>query len=197
MKYKDYNDDELLSYIKEGNEEANEIMFNKYKPLITSLAVKSFSKCNNSLEVSDLVQEGMVGLSYAITTYSNMKDASFFTYAKKCIERKLSTAIKETNTLKNKYLNESISFENTTDGYSLDELLGDNSINPERLIISHEKEIEIYNLARKILTSLELEVFNLKASGFDYKEIADILDIDCKIVDNALTRIKNKFKNNI
>ena len=40
MDYKEYNDYELLSYIEEENEEANTILFNKYKPLINSIAQK-------------------------------------------------------------------------------------------------------------------------------------------------------------
>lgn len=40
MKYRDYNDDELISYIEEQNEDAEEILFEKYKPLIVRFAKK-------------------------------------------------------------------------------------------------------------------------------------------------------------
>ena len=40
MDYRDYNDSELLSYIAENNEEANDIIFKKYEPLIVSIAIK-------------------------------------------------------------------------------------------------------------------------------------------------------------
>ena len=35
MDYRDYNDNEILSYIYENNEEANEILYKKFEPLIT------------------------------------------------------------------------------------------------------------------------------------------------------------------
>ena len=48
---------------------------------------------------------------------------------------------------------------------------------------------------RKELTPLEEQVFDLKISGFKYREIADILDKELKVIDNALNRLKTKVKN--
>ena len=38
MNYRDYNDYELLSYVSEKNEEASEVLFEKYRPLILATA---------------------------------------------------------------------------------------------------------------------------------------------------------------
>ena len=40
----DYNDNELISYIEEQNEDAEEILFEKYKPLIVRFAKKIYKK---------------------------------------------------------------------------------------------------------------------------------------------------------
>ena len=195
MNYKEYNDSELLSYIKDQNEDANELMFVKYKPLIKSVAQKHYAKNNNKgLELSDLIQEGMVGLSYAISSYQDNKDTIFYTYAKTCIERKILSALKGVNRLKNKILNESLPIETDNEEVSIIDVIKDDTLNPLNMIINYEQEQELYNFAKDILTSLELQVFELKMSGFGYKEIADILDIDTKTADNALQRIKTKFK---
>ena len=45
-----------------------------------------------------------------------------------------------------------------------------------------------------MLTDLEFQVFELKRNGFNYKEIAEILDKDQKSIDNALQRIRIKMK---
>ena len=112
MNYRSFNDNELLSYICESNEEANTILFKKYEPLINSLAHKMFKYCKNSgLEVNDLIQEGMLGLNLAINHYDEQKDTTFFTFAKKCIERKMISMIMSTKRLKHKILNESLSLE--------------------------------------------------------------------------------------
>ena len=76
--HRDYEDNELLFYISENNEEASNIMFDKYTPLINSIANDLIKYAKNSgLELNDLVQEGMIGLDSAIKTYSDNKDSSF------------------------------------------------------------------------------------------------------------------------
>ena len=47
MQYREYNDYELLNYISENNEEANEILFEKYKPLIVNISNKLYKYCKN------------------------------------------------------------------------------------------------------------------------------------------------------
>ena len=46
----------------------------------------------------------------------------------------------------------------------------------------------------EVLSKLEEEVLDLYLSGKDYKEIAEMLERSPKSIDNALGRIKTKFK---
>lgn len=197
MQYKDYNDYELLNYISENNEEANEILFEKYKPLVISFSNKMYKYCHNKgLEINDLIQEGMLGLNLALKNYNQDKEASFYTYAKKCIERKIISLVISTCRLKHKALNDSISFEiKLNEDDTFEKLIEDNSYNPEEMIINLERENEIIEKAHTILTDLERQVFDLKISGFNYKEIATILDKSPKTIDNAIQRLKSKIKN--
>lgn len=199
MNYKDYNDFELISYIRENSEEANEIIFEKYKPLIVSLATKMVNYSPNlGLEINDLIQEGMIGLSTAINAFNENDEASFYTYAKTCIERKIISTMIAAKRQKHKILNESMSIELYTDDNNtsiIDALVVDNSYNPENVIFQTENEIKLIEEIRKELTPLEEQVFDLKISGFKYREIADILDKELKVIDNALNRLKTKVKN--
>jgi len=196
MQYREYNDYELLNYISENNEEANEILFEKYKPLIVNISNKLYKYCKNKgLELNDLIQEGMLGLNLALKKYDQNKDASFYTYARKCIERKIISLVVSTCRLKHKILNDSVSFEiktNETDVFEM--VVGDNSYNPEDMMINYETETEIIEKAHNLLTDLEKQVFDLKISGFNYKEIAEILEKDPKTIDNAIQRLKQKMK---
>ena len=196
MQYREYNDYELLNYISENNEEANEILFEKYKPLIVNISNKLYKYCKNKgLELNDLIQEGMLGLNLALKNYDQNKDASFYTYARKCIERKIISLVVSTCRLKHKILNDSVSFEiktNETDVFEM--VVGDNSYNPEDVMINYETETEIIEKAHNLLTDLEKQVFDLKISGFNYKEIAEILEKDPKTIDNAIQRLKQKMK---
>ena len=193
MEYKDYNDNELINYIAEGNEDANNLLIEKYKPLITKISTKMLPYCeSNGLELSDLIQEGMIGLNHAIEKYHEQENVLFYTYAKKCIERKILSVVVRSNAGKNKALNESISYDD--DETKLLKVLKDSTPSPEEAIVDLELEQEMIDKINDTLTDFESEVFSLYISGFKYDEIALALDKDKKSIDNAIQRIKLKIK---
>ena len=193
MNYKDFNDYELLNYVREGNEEANNIIIKKYEPLINKIALRMLSYCkNNGLDQNDLVQEGMIGLNHAIDRYQERENILFYTYAKKCIERKMLSVIISANRSKHKILNESISYDDEEN--LLNKLIKSNTPSPEEEVLNFEIEENLLNDIKKVLTNFEEEVFELLISGFTYKEIAKILDKDQKSIDNARERIKAKIR---
>ncbi len=197
MKYKDYNDSELVSYIAEANEEAMEILYQKYRPLIIGLANKMYKGSENQgIEVNDLIQEGMLGLNQAIKHYSNDKEASFYTFAKTCVERRMLSLLISSKRLKNRILNESISLDIESEGkkINLEELIGSQKDNPYYSLEAKETEMELLCEINQKLTKLEKAVFDLKINGFDYQEISTILKKEPKAIDNALQRIKSKIK---
>lgn len=201
MNYKDYNDYELLSYVNDNNEEATEIIYTKYKPMIEQNAKRllKYSKYTG-LDLNDLIQEGLVGLSKAIKTFNNSKEASFYTYAKTCIERKQISALIGSQRLKHKFLNESLPFEvydKDQEPVDLGDLIVDNTTNPESIVTDIEDSNLLIERINSVLTDFEKQVFNLKASGFSYVEIASLLEKSRKQVDNAIQRIKNKIKNGL
>lgn len=198
MDYKEYNDYELLHYISENHEEASDILYQKYQPFIQKCAHKLYPYVKSSgLEISDLMQEGLLGLTSAIYHFKGEKDNTFYTFATTCIKRKMISMVVSTKRLKNKILNESIPLESVDESgtaYSLEYLLSDETQNPEKLLLSSEYQNHIMELAKDKLTDLESSVFELKISGFNYKEIAEVLDKEPKAIDNALQRIKSKLK---
>lgn len=198
MNYKDYNDNELIYFISEKNEEATEIIYKKYKPLIVGMATKMYQGCKNSgIEINDLIQEGMLGLNQAVNNFSESREVTFFTFAKTCIERKMLTLVISTKRLKHKFLNESVSLDikdKDGDYVSLEEFFGSNNNDPETVFIDNEIEEELITKIRENLTELEERVFMLKISNFNYVEIASLLDSTPKKIDNTLQRIKLKVK---
>ena len=195
MNYDDINDYEVLSMVAD-NEDATELLFKKYKPLIIGLAKKTYGMTQNTgFDLNDLIQEGMIGFSTAINTFDENKDTTFFTYAKTCIERRLISLVKSASRFKHQILNESYSVEDlASDNKSLENLLEDSTSNPESQLIDNENAKELIKNIQKTLTNLESAVFELKISGFTYKEIAEILDKDSKSIDNAISRIKIKVQ---
>ena len=196
MKYTDMNDYELLSYVSE-DETVNEMIFKKYKPLIVETANNMFVYCKRlGIEINDLVQEGMVGLNNAINTFNESHETTFYTYASKCINRKIISYIIKAGRLKNKILNDSLFLElyeeDKTNGFG--KTLADNSYNPENILINEKNKNELLNIIDSSLNEFEKEVINLKINGFKYKEIADMLGKDVKYIDNCIQKIKNKIR---
>ena len=195
--YNDLNDYEIISYISENNEEANDIIFEKYKPLIVDRSKKLFVYCKNyGVEINDLIQEGMLGLNDAITTFNDTKDTCFYTYALRCINSRIISFIVKSGRLKNKILNDSIFLElnkqDESNGFGKN--IADNSYNPEEILIKEENKQEILDIIDKNLTEFEKQVINLKINGFKYKEIADMLGKDIKYIDNCIQKSKAKIK---
>jgi RNA polymerase sporulation-specific sigma factor len=198
LNYRDYNDNELLSYVSEENEDAIEIIYEKYKPLINKISSDFYRKyCKNTgLDISDLEQEGMIALNNAMNHYKENKDVLFYTYAKTCIERRIISTIVMAHRQKHKILNESVSYEINFDNeqISFDALIKDVKNNPENIIIDMENSKELMKEIEISLTNLEKQVLQLKLDGFEYREIAEILNKESKSIDNALNRIKTKIK---
>ena len=193
MNYKDFNDFELLDYIYGQNEDANEILLYKYRPLIVSIA-KKYQPKDGTFDLNDLVQEGMLALNSAITNYNDSKNANFGTFAKLCIERRIANYIRSFRRDKNKVLSEAISYDLEEDN-SMDKFLADRSLEPLTVVTNLEDDKLLVEQINKDLTKLEQEVFHLKLKGYDYKEIAKRVNKSPKAVDNTIQRIKVKIKN--
>lgn len=192
MDYQDLNDYELINYVKENIEEANEILIQKYMPLVNTECnemVKYVENCG--VDKSDLIQEGLLGLTSAISTYEESKDNTFYTYARTCIRRGLVSFAIKSNRQKHKILNESLSYDNPEK--SFDRILKDDN-DPLSIIIEDSFKENVVDKIKVKLTSFEDQVFELMMANFKYKEIADILDKDAKSVDNAIQRIRIKAK---
>lgn len=193
MNYKDFNDFELLDYVYGQNEDANEILLYKYRPLIVSIA-KKYQPKDGTFDLNDLVQEGMLALNSAITNYNDSKNANFGTFAKLCIERRIANYIRSFRRDKNKVLSEAISYDLEEDN-SMDKFLADRSLEPLTVVTNLEDDKLLVEQINKDLTKLEQEVFHLKLKGYDYKEIAKRLNKSPKAIDNTIQRIKVKIKN--
>lgn len=196
MDYKDYNDNELLMYIGECDEDANELMYKKYYPIIREFALKVYDKAKTiGLEFNDLIQEGMVGLNMAINHYDTMEKTSFYTFATTCIKRKIISAVVVAGGKKNLCLNESISFNYDDELYKTDYMLADNKSIPENIVLDRIYSKNILKKLNNKLSDFEKSVLSFKIKGFKNKEIGTYFNKDYKTIDNAIQRIRFKLKN--
>ena len=195
MDYRDLNDNELVYLCAENNEDAINLIVNKYKNCILMI-LKEYLKEYNiiGVEVADLYQEGLIGLMHAIHSYNPTRDVLFYTYANACIRTSLMSAIRQTFRQKNRILNYSYSldkiFEDSGDNFY--EILKDESYEPNKLLLSSEDENELINKLKSKLSKSELAIFELRLKGLSNGEIASLIDKDTKYIENSLFRIKRK-----
>lgn len=187
--YSKENDYELVALAKEGNEDAINVLYEKYKPIIISKSKHFISKISYlGIEINDIMQEGFIGLEQAIDNFSEYNNTSFYTFALMCIEREMTNFVRKNNQKKSKFLNEAILIDDYVEKQVKDDF------DMELFYIIKEKEKDFYNLVDKKLTNFEKEVFKLKYSGYSYEDIANTLNKDVKSVYNTINRIKNKIK---
>ena len=197
MDYRDLNDNELVYLCAENNEDAINLIVNKYKNCILMI-LKEYLKEYNiiGVEVADLYQEGLIGLMHAIHSYNPTRDVLFYTYANACIRTSLMSAIRQTFRQKNRILTYSYSldkiFEDSGDNFY--GILKDESYEPNKLLLSSEDENELINKLKSKLSKSELAIFELRLKGLSNGEIASLIDKDTKYIENSLFRIKRKYK---
>jgi len=192
----EYPDNELTYYLHDNNEEAIDLLYDKYKYIIDVLLSKYkrvFYALN--IDIEDVRQEANLAFSYAIYNYDEKKDASLNTFITLCVDRRIRTIIKKNETIKSKVFSETISYDNTTSSVSLENIIGDDTYEPLKKIENIDTIKYIEDNVKNILSSGELEVYNLLKEGISYKEIADILGKTPKQIDNTIQRIRVKLKN--
>lgn len=188
-------DEELITFIRNGNQDATEYLLKKYSPLVKK-SIRTMYLIGADTE--DLSQEGMIGLFKAIQNYQTDNSASFYTFAKICIDRQIYTAIKTSNRKKHFPLNSYISFYSRTnedDAELIDNLEAGNDSNPEHVILDKENASRLETLLEERLSKLEKEVLHYYLEGKSYSDIAVFLKKPVKSIDNAVQRIREKVKN--
>ena len=200
-KYNNKTDEEVISYIKQGDEQALTYLLNKYKELV-NIKVSKFFMVGG--EKDDILQEGMIGLFKAIKSFDQEKQSAFKTFANICIERQLITAIKSSNRQKHIPLNSYLSLNNTAydnseqEGSELIDTFNSKTVeDPLETIMKREYYQEIHTSIDKSLSKFEKQVLDRFIKGESYVVIAKKLDAPVKSVDNAIQRIRKKAIKNM
>lgn len=175
--------DKLILQAKNGDQGAIEELVSRYKGLIRSLANKFYLVGGDK---DDLLQEGMLGLFYAIGCYDEEK-GSFPSFVELCVLRQILDAVKRDGSFKNKPLYNYVELE-------LVEHIADPS-NPLENLIRKEYAVKVACVIEEELTPFEKRVLKLFAEGYNYDDIAELTSKSYKAVDGALQRARRKLMN--
>lgn len=194
--YEQMCDEEIVAASQSGDKDATAYILDKYKGLVRGKTRGLFLIGSES---EDLIQEGMIGLFEAVQNYSPDRDASFYSFAGLCVTRQLYSAVKAASRKKHAPLNGYVSLDQESEtadgGEGLQNYLESlKAVSAEDLFIDRENTALTEKKIMEALSPLEKKVLGLYLNGVTYTEIAVILGINQKAVDNALQRIKNKTK---
>ncbi len=192
-----YNDIELVNLVNENNEDAKDVLYDKYNYIIDIIIAK-YKKVFYVLgmDFSEVRQEAMLAFTDALVSYSSEKETSLATFISLVIERKIQNCVRKAETFKNKKNNENYSLDYEYEAFNkpLREIIGDPFSDPLFKIESKENYNELVEKISKVLSPLEYEVYKLMISGFTYIDISKILNKEPKQIDNTFQRIRTKIK---
>lgn len=192
MDYKNINDYELIYQIRENDEVAYNVLFDKYSFIVNKLAYEYYLKNKNiGIEYDDLCQEGFYAIAMALKDY-NQDSSLFYTYVSICVRREMERLIKFHRRNKQMILSDAISI-NTNIGNDNSLFLEDvisSGISSEDVFMS-DYRCEMLLMYKHELSFEESLVYELKFNRFSNKEISLLLDLPYKKVDNYLRKIKS------
>ena len=180
MNFTHYSDEQLVSEISSGNNELLHILIERYLDIIK---YKTQILCPFA-DADDMIQEGIIALYSAANVYDKSL-SSFSTFANLCIERSLISAYRKLFSKKQVPKGETV---------SLDVIQKTDTSTPETVLIEKEECLAFTEKIKNSLSAFEYKVLCEYLNNSSYEIIAQNLNVEKKVVNNAMLRVRNKIK---
>lgn len=148
----------------------------------------------------DLFQWGMIGLYHAVLSFDESKGKSFYLIADINIKNMIKSAITMANRKKHEALNAASSLHcPITDAKDDSEVLlchvlsANKDEDPLAAILERERVEYVTSVFRCTLSKSERKIMELYLEGYQQRQIAFELEMDKKVVDNAIQRARKKL----
>lgn len=175
-------DEELVALAQGGDKQATEELLLRYAGLVRGIA-RGFFLVGG--ETEDLIQEGMIGLYYALSEY-NKENGVFKRFASLCVSRRIIDAVKASSRKKNVPLKECVTF--------VDEDCSATELSPEDMLIIRDDRREFRQIMSGVLSDFEFKITTMYMDGMTCAEICEATGKTAKSVDNAIQRSKRKLQ---
>jgi len=186
----------LVQSAKEGDDRAFDKILSELEPELKKIAKRYYI---SGSDPQDVLQEGRIGVWKAVMDFDDSKDMSFKNFALNlCVKRHVITAVAAANRKKFDLHNNAASLDTPVWASEEDseQSLADFIASTDTPLIDQLAQKEEYednsNKVTKRLTPLERAIFQEYSCEESYKDIAEVLGIKPKAVDNALMRIRKK-----
>lgn len=188
VKMFDISDSELIMLYRENNEEALDILNQKYY-IVTKRIINKYYPFLRKLNINfdELTLSCHELINEALDTYNTLSKASLNTYISLIIDRKIKKTI--INAIRDNKKNievTNINFDNTAISIS-------NSLDPLETICASESQKNLNEIILNKLNNNELAIFSLLLDGLSYKDIAFTLMQSYKQIYKKVQNIRKKL----
>lgn len=182
---------ELIQQIQQGDNTRFEDLLHHFENIIRGICHRYYLPNG---DIDDLMQEGRIGLYWAVVNYQPERNSNFEVFAQMVIKRKVLSAITQSRRVKHEQLNRSYSLHaEVYDNIQLMELLSDLSFDDR--IREVEQDFSLEQFIKQVrLSKMEEKVLRLFLYGQSYEEMTIALNCRFKSVDNTMQRIRKKVK---
>ncbi len=179
------SDESLVERAQGGDGTATDELLLRHKSEVRALARRYFLAGG---ETEDLVQEGMIGLFFAIDGYNPASGVSFKNFFRLLVKRRIYDAVRATSKKSAPPPGNVLLFDPSETDFI------DGSATPEESLLVTEQNAEFRRGLARELSDFEFRVVIMYLDGMSYAEICEATGRDVKSVDNALARSKRKLK---
>ena len=168
---------ELISSAKVGDEMAFEELLNEYRAMIDGI-IRRFS-----LDARDAFSEACMAFFRAVSSYDlEQSDVTFGLYAKICVERAIIDMQRREGKAAH-YVDNEIDVEKIAVPGGVQSML------------EHREQTAYFlSVAREELSDFEFDVYRHWMLGYKTSDIASLLGVTAKVVDNAKNRMWAKLR---
>lgn len=181
----DISDSELIMLYRENNEEATDILNQKYSIVTKRIINKYYPQLKKlNINFDELILSCHELVNEALDTYNPLSKASLNTYISLIIDRKIKKTIINAVRYNKKNMElSSIDFDNATD----------NSLDPLETLCAKESQKNLNEIILNKLNNNELAIFSLLLDGLSYKDIAFTLMQSYKQIYKKVKNIRKKL----
>lgn len=196
--YEEYSRDELIALAQEGDQLAVETLVNTHKNFLRNATKKYFLRTGDN---DDLMQIATIAFWDAIQSWDGTGD--FEAYAGMIIKRYISKEIEKESTGKSQIHNDADSLEREVKSSPNDapggtatvgDMIPDRGDSAEDVAAAKELLGVIEKYLMDNFTAKEREVIEKYVEGYKQKEIAEVMGMGTKQVENILYKIKSRMK---
>ena len=190
-------EEDALTRLKNGDEQARDLLIEHNLRLVVYVAKKYDSLQNGSIE--DLISIGAIGLVKAVNTFKMDKNIKLATYASRCIENEILMFLRKNNKLRQEIsLDEPLNVDYDGNELLLSDIIGtDKDIVQDE--IEHNDQKEKFYKALHHLNKREQQILMMRYGLIGHeeltqKDVADILGISQSYISRLEKKIIKKLR---